>query len=121
MAFMGDIAGGIAQFDRAIALFDPDRHGRGSLRVGPNPVVVAHSVGALFLWMSGYPDTAERRAAASIALAERLGHPYSLAYAVFHAAMLDLWRAGSTRPASRPGGSSRSPASSSTPSGTRAA
>ena len=90
-AFLGDIAGGIAQFDRAIGLFDPDRHGRGSLRVGPSPVVVAHSVGALFLWMSGYPDTAERRAAASIALAERLGHPYSLAYAVFHAAMLDLW------------------------------
>ena len=90
-AFMGDIAGGIAQFDRAIGLFDPDRHGRGALRVGPNPVVVAHSIGALFLWMSGYPDTAQRRSAASIALAERLGHPYSLAYAVFHAAMLDLW------------------------------
>jgi tetratricopeptide (TPR) repeat protein len=41
--------------------------------------------------MSGFPDTAQRRSAASIALAERLGHPYSLAYAVFHAAMLDLW------------------------------
>ena len=90
-AFMGDLAGGIAQFDRAIGLFDPDRHGRGALRVGPNPVVVAHSIGALFLWMSGYPDTAQRRSAASIALAERLGHPYSLAYAVFHAAVLDLW------------------------------
>ena len=90
-AFMGDLGGGIAEFDRAIALFDPDRHGRGALRVGPNPIVVAHSVGALFLWMSGYPDTAQRRSASSIALAERLGHPYSLAYAVFHAAMLDLW------------------------------
>ena len=90
-AFMGDLAGGIAHFDRAIGLFDPDLHGRAALRVGPNPVVVAHSVGALFLWMSGYPDTAQRRSAAGIALAERLGHPYSLAYAVFHAAILDLW------------------------------
>ena len=90
-AYMGDLAGGVAQFDRAIGLFDPDRHGSGAYRVGPNPVVVAHSVGALFLWMSGYPDTAERRSAASIELAERLGHPYSLAYAVFHAALLDLW------------------------------
>jgi predicted ATPase/class 3 adenylate cyclase len=90
-AFMGDLAGGIAGFDRAIGLFDPDRHGQGALRVGPNPIVVAHSVGALFLWMSGFPDTAQRRSAASIALAERLDHPYSLAYAVFHAAMLDLW------------------------------
>jgi tetratricopeptide (TPR) repeat protein len=61
------------------------------MRVGPSPVVVAHSVGALFLWMTGYPDTAQRRAAEAISLAERLGHPYSLAYAVFHAAMLDLW------------------------------
>ncbi len=90
-AFMGDLAGGIEQFDRAIGLFDSERHGRDSLRVGPSPVVVAHSVGALFLWMSGYPDSAQRRAVASIALAERLAHPYSLAYAVFHAAMLDLW------------------------------
>ena len=90
-AFMGDFAGGIAHLDRAIALFDPDHPGRGALRVGPNPVVVAHSIGALFLWMSGYPDTAERRAAEAVALAERLGHPYSLAYAVFHAGLLDLW------------------------------
>jgi tetratricopeptide (TPR) repeat protein len=88
---MGDLTEAIAQFDRAIALFDPDRHGHAALRVGPNPVVVAYSVGALVLWMSGYPDTAQRRAAASVALAERLGHPYSLAYAVFHAALLDLW------------------------------
>ena len=90
-AFMGDLAGGIAHFDRAIALFDPDEHGRSALRVGPNPIVVAHSVGALLLWMSGYPDTAQRRSAASIELAERLAHPYSLAYAVYHAAVLDLW------------------------------
>ena len=41
--------------------------------------------------MSGYPDTAQRRSAASIALAERLAHPYSIAYAVFHDAMLGLW------------------------------
>ena len=90
-AFLGDLDGGITHFDSAIELFDPDRHGRAALRVGPNPVVIAHSIGALFLWMRGYPDTAQRRSAASIALSERLGHPYSLAYAVFHAAMLDLW------------------------------
>ena len=41
--------------------------------------------------MSGFPDTAERRATEAVALAERLGHPYSLAYAVFHAGLLDLW------------------------------
>ena len=90
-AFMGDIAAGIEHFDRAIELFDPERHGRGRLRVGPSPAVVAHSVGALFLWMTGYPDTAQRRSEGSIELAERLGHPYSLAYAVFHATILDLW------------------------------
>ena len=45
-AFMGDLAGGIGHFDRAIALFDPDEHGHSALRVGPNPIVVAHSVGA---------------------------------------------------------------------------
>jgi predicted ATPase/class 3 adenylate cyclase len=90
-AFMGDIAAGIEYFDRAIALFDPDRHGRGRLRVGPSPAIVAYSVGALFLWMTGYPDTAQRRSEGSIELAERLGHPYSLAYAVFHATVLDLW------------------------------
>ena len=90
-AFTGDIAAGIEHFDRAIELFDPERHGRGRLRVGPSPAIVAHSVGALFLWMTGYPDTAQRRSEASIELAKRLGHPYSLAYAIFHATILDLW------------------------------
>ena len=44
-AFTGDIAAGIEHFDRAIELFDPERHGRGRLRVGPSPAIVAHSVG----------------------------------------------------------------------------
>ena len=86
---MGDIAAGIEHFDRAIGLLDPERHGRGAW-VGPSPAFVAHSVGALFLWMTGYPDTAQRRSM-DLELAERLGLPYSLAYAIFHATILDLW------------------------------
>jgi hypothetical protein len=61
------------------------------LRLGPNPGVAARAVAGLINWLFGYPDTADRRAASALELAEQLHHPYSLAYATFHVALLDLW------------------------------
>src|SRR5439155_27184437 len=46
---------------------------------------------ALVVWMLGYPDRARDRAAESIALATRLNHPPSMAYAHFHAGLIHLW------------------------------
>ncbi|HEU4672393.1 MAG TPA: adenylate/guanylate cyclase domain-containing protein, partial [Candidatus Limnocylindrales bacterium] len=91
LAFLGDAAAGTAHLDRAIELFDPETHGRSPLRLGPNPGVAAYSVSALFRWLFGDPAAADGFATSALATAERLAHPYSLAYATFHVALLDLW------------------------------
>jgi predicted ATPase/class 3 adenylate cyclase len=91
VAFGGDGVAGLEHLDRAIALFDPERHGRARFRLGPNPGVTARAVSGLLHWVLGYPETAERRAASALDLAQQLGHPYSLAYATFHVALLDMW------------------------------
>jgi predicted ATPase/class 3 adenylate cyclase len=90
-AFLGEIRAGLDHLDRAIALFDPERHGRVRFRLGPNPGVAARAVSGLLNWLFGCPDTAERRAAGALDLAHHLEHPYSLAYATFHVALLDTW------------------------------
>src|SRR5688572_11035638 len=42
--------------------------------------------------MLGFPDRALKRADEAVALATRLNHPFSLAYALFHTGLLHLWR-----------------------------
>ncbi|HEX2222160.1 MAG TPA: adenylate/guanylate cyclase domain-containing protein [Candidatus Limnocylindria bacterium] len=91
LAFLGDGPEGLAHLEAAIALFDPELHGRARLRLGPNPGVAARAVSGLLHWLLGYPDAASRRAATALELAARLHHPYSRAYATFHVALLDLW------------------------------
>ncbi len=91
LAFLGQGKMGMEHLDRAIALFDPHQHGRSRLRVGPSPGVAARAVSALLLWLFGQPDTAALRAQSAMDLAVELKHPYSLAYATFHVALLDLW------------------------------
>ena len=91
LAFMGDVKAGIGHLDRAIELFDPERHGRARFRLGPSPGVAASAVSALIHWLAGFPDTAARRAQGALDLAVQLHHPYSLAYATFHVTLLDVW------------------------------
>jgi predicted ATPase len=43
---------------------------------------------ALTLWYLGYPEQARQRSDEAITLAQELAHPYSLAYALYFAAML---------------------------------
>ena len=92
LAFVGETTAGLDHLDRAIALFDPDRHGRARFRLGPSPGVAARAISGLLHWLFGYPDTAAGRAASALALAAELHHPYSLAYATFHVGLLELWR-----------------------------
>jgi predicted ATPase/class 3 adenylate cyclase len=91
LTFLGDRESGTAHLERAIELFDPERHGRSPLRLGPNPGPTALVVSALFRWAFGFPEQADRYATSGLELATRLGHPYSLTYATFHVALLDLW------------------------------
>jgi predicted ATPase/class 3 adenylate cyclase len=92
LAFLGDVPLGLEHLDRAVARFDPEQQGAGGLRLGPSPGVVARTASALLLWMQGYPERARKRADSGIELARTMSHPFTLAYALFHVGLLDLWR-----------------------------
>jgi predicted ATPase/class 3 adenylate cyclase len=92
LASLGETPAGLDHLERAIALFDPDRHRTAALRLGPSPGVVPYTTSAFFLWALGYPERAVDRASRGLDLAERLNQPFTLAYALFHAGFLDLIR-----------------------------
>ncbi len=92
LALQNDLHGGLEQLDQAIAAFESQRHRPHRFRLGNNPGVAALTTSALMLWMLGFPDRARERATRAVSLATELEHPFSLAYALFHAAFLHLWR-----------------------------
>ena len=89
---LGEAGEGLVHLDRAIELFDPDQHLSGRFRLGASPGVVPYTTSAFALWSLGYPERAVDRGAAAIELATRLDHPFTMAYALFHVALLDVWR-----------------------------
>jgi len=87
-----DVEGGLRHLDRSIDYFGASPPARVQFRVGPNPGVVSHVISGLLLWITGFPDRAQRRVDRGLELAGELGHPYTLAYALFHSSLLALWQ-----------------------------
>ena len=87
-----DLQGGLDHLDQAIAVFPtgPARAQR-SARVGNDPRISCLTSSGLTLWLMGYPDRAVERANAALALAAELEHPFTSAYARFHAGLLQHW------------------------------
>jgi class 3 adenylate cyclase/predicted ATPase len=74
-------------------LYDPERHRSHRLLYGGHdPGVCAGSIGALADWVLGYPDNALAISSKSLALAERIAHPFSLDVTLLWNAMLHLNR-----------------------------
>jgi tetratricopeptide (TPR) repeat protein len=92
LAFTGEVHQGLEHLETAVAGYDPDRYGTPPYQLGNNSGVIGLNITALLLWMVGFPERAIGRALSAVALARRLDHPYSLAYALFHTGMLHLWR-----------------------------
>jgi tetratricopeptide (TPR) repeat protein len=92
LAFLRDLGLGLDHLEKGIANYGPDQHRSGRYRLGNNPGVACFTTSALVLWMLGFPDRALNRADEAVALANRLNHPFSMAYALFHAGLLHLWR-----------------------------
>ena len=82
---------GLEYIEKAITLYNFQRQHVRRLSIGPDPGVILLTASAIFLWAGGYADRAYDRAADSIALAQRLNHPYSLTYAEFHNGLLNMW------------------------------
>jgi predicted ATPase/transcriptional regulator with XRE-family HTH domain len=78
--------------ERGFALYDPERHRAHALLYGQDPGVVCLIRGAWTLWCLGYPQQALERSQQGIALAERIAHPFSLAFALSYGATVRLFR-----------------------------
>ena len=92
LGFVGRIGEGLEHLNEAIATFETGTYRSSRLRLGIDPRISCLTTSAFFLWLLGYPDQAVPRAARAVELATELDHPYSLAYAHFHAGFVHLWR-----------------------------
>jgi predicted ATPase/class 3 adenylate cyclase len=83
---------GLDHLDAAISLFAGVPSQARTMRVGNDPRVACYTTSAFTLWFLGYPDRAVARMENALALAAELQHPFTSAYARFHAGLLQLWR-----------------------------
>jgi predicted ATPase/class 3 adenylate cyclase len=92
LAFLNEIHSGLDHLEKAIAYSKPERQRSRQFRLGNDPLVACFTTSGFILWILGFPDRAVERAKAAVALATRLEHPFTLAYALFHSGFLHLWR-----------------------------
>ncbi len=86
-----DLQRGLEHLERGIALFAGRPLVARTARSGNDSRVACYTTAAFTLWLLGSPDQAAARANAALALGVELEHPFTLAYARFHAALLHFW------------------------------
>ncbi len=90
--WLGDFAASRGELERAIRLYDPRQSHTHTTLFSQDPKVVCLSRLALLLWCLGFWEQALQTADEAVALARRLGHPFSLAYAAQYVATLQSLR-----------------------------
>jgi predicted ATPase len=93
--YLGELTQSREQLERGITIYDPEKHHHLAYTYGDDPGVVCLSYGSIVLWLLGYPEQAIARDREVLALAEKLSHPFSLAFALnFSARLHQCLRAG---------------------------
>ena len=92
----GDFARALSHVQRGLALYDAERDSSNAWLFGQHPGVCCHAWFAWAQWYQGYPDQAVASATDAIQLARRIGHPFSLSYAMNFAAHLQVWLGDAT-------------------------
>ena len=82
----------LSHFEDAIALYAPQRHRSHAILYGQDVGVTCLGYLSWILWYLGYPDQALKRSYESLALARQLDHPFTLVFALGHAAQLHQFR-----------------------------
>jgi hypothetical protein len=90
--FSGRLEEGLGHLDAAIRGFEADAYRPLRFRLGVDVRVSCLTTSGFFLWLLGQPDRAVERIDRAVAIATELDHSYSVAYALFHAGFLHLWR-----------------------------
>jgi predicted ATPase/class 3 adenylate cyclase len=91
--FRNDLEGGLRHMETAIAAFrKTDAPPPADGQVGCDPRISCYTTAGLILLFMGLPDQAIVRVNEALALASKIQHPFSLAFANFHAGLLHYWR-----------------------------
>ncbi len=89
-SWRGELALARHHFGEARRRYSIEQHARHLALYGQDPGVVCGCRGAMTLWYMGYPEQAQRLMAESLDLAYRLGHSFSINYALHWTSMLTI-------------------------------
>jgi predicted ATPase/class 3 adenylate cyclase len=90
--FMSDPKDGLVDLDRAIELLATMPKRSHAYRLGNDPGVACMTTSAFALWLLGFPDRALARAHMALDRAAEIEHPFTSAFARFHAGLVHLFR-----------------------------
>jgi predicted ATPase len=86
--FLGEFAPALTHLELGITLYEADRQHSHAIFYGLDAGVTCLAHAAHVLWALGHLDQARHRIEEGLSLARELAHPFSLAYALAHAAWL---------------------------------
>jgi DNA-binding winged helix-turn-helix (wHTH) protein/predicted ATPase len=89
---LGEFVPAMQHCEKALSLYDPDRHRDDAFRYSQNSAVAAQSHAAWALWFMGQPDQALDRMQKALTLAHDLSEPHGLTHAFFFSAILHQLR-----------------------------
>ncbi len=92
LAHMGEFALAMEHSEKALSLYDPERHRDDAFYYSQNPGVGTLCHAAWTLWFLGQPDQSLERMQEALALAHELSEPHGLAHALVFAAILHQLR-----------------------------
>ncbi len=92
LSSLGELVLARTHLEQGLALYDPQQHRSHASLYGQDPGVVCLSYEVWALWMLGYPDQALRQGLEALTLAQEISHPFSLAFALYHAAVVYQFR-----------------------------
>ena len=88
---MGRLRPAREHLERAVAIYDPEKHHANAYQTIQDVGVTSRSVAALCLWHLGETELALERSRQALELADTLAHPFSKAYALGCAAWFNLY------------------------------
>jgi len=80
--FLGEFALAQPHIEQGLALYDPQQHSTYVPLYGQDEGVACLVHAGCLLWFLGYPDQEIQRSREAISLAQKLAHPFSVAYAL---------------------------------------
>jgi len=82
MLHVGEFEVAREYLEHVITFYDPEQHGSLALTFGQDPGVSALAWASWALWFLGYPDQAQERSREALELGRKVGHLFSLGFAL---------------------------------------